>query len=142
MKEPHRLPTVGVRDLVRNPAAVLERVAHGERFIVCRHRRPIATLQPIDGWVGDIEGRRPCDIYGFPIGDPEGEAAKLSGLEKDLLVNVKRGRFIFSGPGFREAMDDLVLRGFARKSQNRGMVVTGRGIVLREWLRQRAEDEG
>jgi prevent-host-death family protein len=139
MKEAHRLPTVSVRDLVRNPAQVLDRVAHGERFIVCRHRRPIATLQPIDGWVGDIDGRKPCDIYGFPLGDPEGEAGKLSEYQKELLIGVNRGRFISRGEGFREAMQEFTLRGLARRSSHRGMVITGRGMVLREWLKLRAE---
>ncbi|MEA2453729.1 MAG: Antitoxin Phd YefM, type toxin-antitoxin system [Actinomycetota bacterium] len=139
MKAAHRLPTVSVRDLVRNPAQVLERVERGERFIVCRHRRPVATLQPIDGWVGDIDGRKPCDIYGFPIGDPEAEASKLSDLQKHLLVNVRLGRFIFSGEGYQEAIDDLTLRGMARKSSHRGMVITGRGIVLSEWLKLRTK---
>lgn len=95
MRGAHTLPTVSVRELVRNPGAVIDRVRSGERFIVARHGRPVATLQPIDGWIQCGDGL-PTDIY------------------------------------------DLVLRGLARKSSHRGMVVTGRGMVLKEWLVKRA----
>lgn len=118
---------------------MLERVRSGERFIVCRHGTPVATLQPIDGWCGDIEGRNECDIYGSPLGDPVHEVGKLSDVQRELLVrSLRNGRYLYGGQqGYREAMQDLVLRGLARKSSHRGMVLTGRGIVLKEWLLKR-----
>ena len=125
--------------MVRNPAAVLGRVSRGERFLVCRHRRPVATLQPITGWVVDGSGEHDCDIYGSPLGDQRREVEKLSQLHRELLLSTdgRSQRFIYGGqPGYREAIDDLTLRGLARRSQHRGMVLTGRGIVLKEWLQE------
>jgi prevent-host-death family protein len=138
MKEAHSLPIVSVRDLVRNPAEVLERVARGERFIVCRHRLPVATLQPIEGWVGDERGENECDIHGSPLGDQRREAGKLSKTQKEMLLGTNRlQRYIHQGQSdFRPAMEDLVLRGLARQSSHRGMVLTGRGMVMKEWLLQ------
>ncbi|HZK51905.1 MAG TPA: hypothetical protein VFD47_10120 [Actinomycetota bacterium] len=43
------LPIVTTSDLSRTPRRVLNRIARGERFIVCCHGRPLATLQPLDG---------------------------------------------------------------------------------------------
>lgn len=144
MKEAHILPIVSVRDLVRRPAKVLERVARGERFIVCRHRRPVATLQPIDGWVIDARAENECDIHGSPLGDQRREAEKLSRTQKELLLGTNPlQRFIFTGHSdHRAAMTDLVLRGFARRSSNRGMVLTGRGMVMKEWLEKADRREG
>ena len=139
MRGAHTLPTVSVRELVRNPGAVIDRVRSGERFIVARHGRPVATLQPIDGWIQCGDGH-PTDIYGDVLGDPAHEASKLTSVQINMILAVNRlGRYIDTGDDdYRELMDDLVLRGLARKSSHRGMVVTGRGMVLKEWLVKRA----
>jgi hypothetical protein len=126
--------------LIRNPGIVFDDVLRGERFIVCRYHRPVATLQPIDGWVTDGAAEHAFDIYGSPLGDPAHEIAKLSEHQRQLILNTLRlnGRFIHDGPGYAEAIDDLVLRGFARRKQGMGHVITGRGMVLKESLQQRA----
>lgn len=143
MKEPHALPIVSVRDLVRRPAEVLDRVARGERFIVCRHRRPVATLQPIEGWVVDATGENECDIYGSPLGDQRREAEKLSQTQREMFLGTNRAlRFIHRGhPDHWEAVADLELRGYARRSKHRGMVMTGRGLAMKEWLERRQAPE-
>ena len=135
MKTSHSLPVVSVRDLVRKPGEVLRRVERGERFIVCRHRQPVATLQPIDGWVGDSDGRNECDIYGSPLGDQAQEAGKLTQTQKDLLIRARRGRLLFGGQvDFKDAVHDLSLRGFTKWVPGRGDLLTGRGTVVKEWL--------
>ena len=53
MRKRVRLEAIAVRDLNRNPGEILARVRHGERFIVCWHRQPVATLQPLDGFAVD-----------------------------------------------------------------------------------------
>lgn len=133
------MPVVSVRELVRNPGIVLDDVVRGERFILCRYNRPVATLQPIDGWVTDGTGDRAYDIFGTPLGDPAFEVAKLTERQHELLLHTLRlnGRFIFDGSGFREEMDALVLRGLALRKPGMGHVITGRGMVLKEWLQQR-----
>ncbi len=70
------LSVVTTSDLSRSPGKVLDRVARGERLIVCRHQRPVATLQPLDGVVVQL-GARAHDIYGRPIGGPLEETEKL-----------------------------------------------------------------
>lgn len=56
--------------------------------------------------------------------------------QRSMLLKVNRlGRYVFSGQAnFRGLLDDLILRGLARKSSGRGTLITGRGMVLKEWL--------
>ncbi len=130
-----------MRDLSRNPAAALKRVQAGERLVVCWHRRPIATLQPLDGCVVEPFTGREYDVEGSPLGDASQEANKLSSIEQDLLVRGQRGhRFSpsnisheWGGRQIREALDDLALRGLIHRS-DLGWRLTGRGWLLREAL--------
>ena len=132
------LPVISIRDLIRRPAEIAERVDRGERLVISRYNRPVGTLQPIDGWVGYRDGA-PRDIHGEPLGDPATEVAKLTPGQRSMLLKVERGgRYLYvGGIAYREQMDDLVLRGLVRKSSHRGMVITGRGMVLKEWLEKR-----
>jgi len=132
------LPVVSIRDLIRRPGEFIDRIEDGERLVVSRYNRPVATLQPIDGWVGYRNGP-PTDIHGEPLGDPAHEVSKLAPHQRAMLLGVNRlGRYIHTGSkDYRRLMGDMVLRGLARKSSPRGMVITGRGMVLKEWLEKR-----
>lgn len=43
-----RVKTITVAELRQNPTAALDDVAHGETYIVTRHRHPVARLVPVD----------------------------------------------------------------------------------------------
>lgn len=141
--KPRAQPPLGVvttSELSRAPRKVLERVARGERLIVFRHKRPVATLQPLDGVVVQLEsGDR--DLYGAPMGGPLQEAAKLSEVQRDLLLDgVRHGRFVpvrlwgrHDFRGMIRSIEDLAFRGLARRTE-RGWEPTGRGMMLREAL--------
>jgi antitoxin (DNA-binding transcriptional repressor) of toxin-antitoxin stability system len=134
-------PMVTTSELSRSPGVVLERVARGERLIICRHKRPVATLQPLDGYVLQPFSANAHDIFGWPIGGAADEAAKLTGAQRALLVEgFRHARLITSIPetpfGLGElnrGMADLVLRGMARRTY-RGCELTGRGMAMREFL--------
>lgn len=138
------LEVVSVRDLSRNPGDVLERVTRGERFLVCRHGKPIATLQPLDGLVVQPLTGQELDSTGSPLGDASTEAAKLTELQRELLATcVRFDRLMVarlrSQPFTREAtlaLEDLRNRGLVRKTE-RGLVLTGRGMILHEYLASR-----
>lgn len=136
-------PTVSLRELSRGCGQIVDRVLRGERLIVCRHGRPVATLQPLTGSVVQPFEGREFDIHGASLGDVGAEVDKLSEVQRALLADaIRRGRFI---PGClseqhtwaegRDGLDDLVLRGYAKRGAYGGLVPTGRGIVLREHLR-------
>jgi prevent-host-death family protein len=40
---------VNIRDAKMNLSRYLERVAAGERVIICKHNRPVAELRPVQG---------------------------------------------------------------------------------------------
>ena len=132
------MPSVSVRELVRNPGVVIDYVHSGERFIVTRHGTPVATLQPIDGWIHCGDGP-PTDIHGEVLGDPALELSKLTPDQHQMLLKVDPlGRYIYiAGINFPELLKDLVARGLARKSSRRGVRITGRGMVLAEELAKR-----
>ena len=143
------LPTVSVRELSRSPRALLDRVARGERLIVCRHGRPVATLQPLDGVVVQPFDGHEYDVMGAPIGDAHQEVRKLPNLARALLrdgVN-RNGRIIpgrISG-GFgleaeRSAIQELTQRGLIQRSRRGGLEPTGRGWMLRDALLEGKED--
>lgn len=77
------LATVTTSDLSRKPGEVLSRVRRGERLVVVRHKDPIATLQPLDGFVSQPFGGAAHDVFGWPIGGLDEEIEKLTdcGLE-------------------------------------------------------------
>jgi len=135
------LPVVTVRELSRSPATVFERVARGERLIVARHGRPIATLQPLDGVVVQPLTRAQSDVRGVVLGDAEAELEKLTEIERDLLRDGGRWDRLYPGHlSHVHALGDLHaqvrafgVRGLARKAE-RGWVLTGRGMILRELL--------
>lgn len=146
---PMPLGTVKVSELSRSPMKVLERVCRGERLVVLRHSRPIATIQPIDGSVLQPGGQE-TDIRGGPLGDIERELARLCPEAKTILTGARRGRVNTTiVDGFervggvshisRAVIQDLRTRGYIRQLANSGgYSLTGRGIVVREELFRRA----
>ena len=134
-------PIVTTSELSRSPGEVLERVARGERLIVCRRKRPIATLQPLDGFVMQPFTGNAHDIFGWPVGGAAEEAAKLTRAQRVLLVDgYRNGRLHISAPGHHfesgeasDGIEDLKLRGMARRTY-RGTELTARGMAMRELL--------
>lgn len=134
------LSRASVSDLNKKPGELLDRVLGGERFVVYRHRRPVATLQPLNGCVVQPCDGAQHDVAGSPLGDASREVDKLSSVQQALLLDgISLGRIVTSKlprdefQQARQAMEDLVLRGLARRSE-RGTILTGRGMVLREEL--------
>lgn len=137
--KPVELATVSARTLSREPGKVLRRVEKGERLIVCRHGKPIGTLQPLNGVVEQpIEGRS-YDVAGSPLLYPHAEVEKLSPLQRRLLAYEVRRDLVKGGglAGRDEAVDDMELRGLVRRHPDGGVVLTGRGFVLREAIFER-----
>jgi len=135
------LPHVTIRDLSRNWRGVMDRVLRGERLIVSRHGHPIATLQPLNGCVTQpFEGRQ-YDVKGSPLQTIDHEIAKLRPDEKKLLMDAVKGDRIWGAsgaiPNLSKVMSDWEVRGLVRKTR-RGRVLTGRAMVLREALLERA----
>lgn len=130
-----------MRELSRAPRRVLERVFRGERLIVCRHGHPVATLQPLNGCVTQPLGGPEHDVVGSPLGDISQEIAKLRPLEKKILMEcVKWDRIHYStlaGPDMNKTLREWEVRGLARKTR-RGRILSGRGMILREALLERA----
>jgi antitoxin (DNA-binding transcriptional repressor) of toxin-antitoxin stability system len=137
------LSLVSISDLSHTPRKVLDRVARGERLIVCCYGRPVATLQPLDGVVTQPFTGRAHDIYGWPVGGAAEEAAKLSDAQRELLTNgLSGGRLVTVGASVRfsftevdRSIKEMVLKGLVQKTE-RGLVLTGRGMVMRETLLQ------
>jgi prevent-host-death family protein len=125
-------------DLNRSLGEVLDRVARGERLIVCRHKKPVATLQPLNGLVVQPFGGACHDVYGRPMDPLAAETELLDDAERHLLRDgIWRGRVIpgrlngrFDYATLKDAIEDMKVRGLARKS-SRGLVLTGRGMMLR-----------
>lgn len=142
-EEPNSLPSVSIRELSRSPGEVLARVAAGERLLVCRHGKPLATLQPLDGYVFQPFTGTAHDVFGWPIGCIDDEIAKLSRAQRVLLRDCYRRWRLWAGrlpDGLREnpmgILKDLALRGLARKTTC-GWELTGRGLALHEALQHR-----
>jgi antitoxin (DNA-binding transcriptional repressor) of toxin-antitoxin stability system len=135
-------PIVTTSELSRSPGEVLDRIARGERLIVCRRNRPIATLQPLDGFVMQPFTGAARDIFGWPVGSAAQELAKLTHAQRLLMVEgYRNGRLSTSVPGHcfaageaAHAIEDLKLRGMARRVTNRGTELTARGLAMRELL--------
>lgn len=141
MRQP--LATVTTSDLSRRPRDVLSRVERGERLLVCHWRKPVATLQPLDGYVLQPFGGTVHDVFGRPFGGIDGEIAKLSPAQRALLTD-----------GYRDwrlrptlvrdlefsvlvgALEEMAVEGLATKAW-RGWELTGRGLALREALLRR-----
>ncbi|MGH2756431.1 MAG: type II toxin-antitoxin system Phd/YefM family antitoxin [Actinomycetota bacterium] len=137
-----RLGEVSLRQLNRDPGGVFERVRRGERLIVLRHKRPIATIQPVDGFSGQPLIKRETSIDGSPLGDVSEETDRLTDVERSLLVDAVGINKIHPArlSQFGEAVDalkEMELRGLVRKSPI-GWVLRGRGMMLREVLLARA----
>lgn len=140
MAKDGRLVRIQASELNKRAGELLHDVLVGKRFIVYRHRRPVATLQPLNGCVVSPAGGPPHDIWGFPMGDPSDELEKLTPVQHAMLLDgIRLGRFVYGflpadqSAEFKGALEDLVIRGFARRSE-RGTLITGRGMVLREEL--------
>ncbi|HYP24448.1 MAG TPA: type II toxin-antitoxin system prevent-host-death family antitoxin [Actinomycetota bacterium] len=138
-----QLPQVSIRDLSRRPNEVLRRVTAGERLIVCRHKKPVATLQPLDGYVFQPFDGTARDVFGWPVGGIYDEIAKLSEAQRVLLRDGYRRWRLWSGrvpsdvPGDRRTMlSDLAVRGLAKKTEF-GWELTGRGLAMHEALQGR-----
>ena len=136
------LPTVTVSELSRRPNDVLQRVSRGERLIVCRHKKPVATLQPLDGYVFQPFEGTAHDIFGWPVGGIDDEIDKLSQVQRLLLRDCYRQWRLRPmrlpervGVGLFDALDDLALRGLAKKTEF-GWELTGRGLAMHEALQR------
>jgi antitoxin (DNA-binding transcriptional repressor) of toxin-antitoxin stability system len=119
---------------------VLDRVARGERLIVLCHKKPVATLQPLDGTVVQPFGGEARDVYGRALGSPDIELSKLEDSHHQLLLSTVRRGVIkvtnLSGSfDWEKGIEELSLRGLASRT-TRGWELTGRGILLREALQQ------
>jgi prevent-host-death family protein len=139
----YQLPAVSVRDLSRTPREFLDRVAAGERFVVCRHGRPLATLQPLDGYVFQPFEGTAHDLFGWPIGGIDDEIAKLSRAQQVLLRDCYNRWRLWSGRlpehlmvNIMGMLRDLELRGLAKKTDC-GWELTGRGLAMHEALQRR-----
>lgn len=137
------LPTVSISELSRNPREVLRRVASGERLLVSRHGRPLATLQPLDGYVFQPFAGTGHDVFGWPIGGVDEELAKLTELQRALLKygyrdwRLRWTRVPEDIEGSRVgAIEDLIVRGLVRKTP-RGCELTSRGLAMHEALQRR-----
>ena len=138
------LSTVTTSDLSRRPGDVLSRVRRGERLIVVRHKDPVATLQPLDGYVLQPFEGTATDVFGWPIGGIDDEIAKLSRAQRVILVHCySRWRLTMTrlwhycpGANFNEEVRDMHLRGLVVRTEL-GWELTGRGLVLREELLRR-----
>jgi prevent-host-death family protein len=119
---------VTVRELTRRPAEILDAVARGERVIVARHGRPIATLQPLTGPF-------------FEPGAEEEILEQLTTAQRAILTDGVRliDRLVASagearaGLDLHQAIRELITLGLAKRS-DRGTVLTGRGHLIRERL--------
>ena len=137
---------VSATDLNKSWGDLVNRVLRGERFIVCRHGRPVATMQPLDGAVL-VPGAAPTDVMGDLLFDVPSELDKLSDLQQELLRDhIQLGRIVTSGltgsPSATEraaALQDLELRGLARHPRGWGTHLTARGLMLREALLRAAD---
>ena len=136
------LPQVTTSDLSRQPGDVLDRVARGERLVVCRRKEPVATLQPLDGYVFQPFTGTAHDIFGWPFGAEADQLEGLSDVDRALLLDGCRGLRVrttvhldeeFGWSVLRRAIEAMRLRGLARKTP-RGIELTGRGLFLREVL--------
>jgi hypothetical protein len=89
------------------------------------------VVQPVTGHQNDAEGS--------PLGDPEGELAKLSPEQRTILTSSVRRDVIkqtgseVSGSDFNAAARDFEVRGLVRRT-SRGLTLTGRGLILHEAL--------
>ncbi len=102
--------------------------------------RPVATLQPLDGYVFQPFEGTAHDVFGWPIGGIDGEIAKLSEAQRILLRDGYRrwrlwpGRIPNDVEGDRTTiLEDLHIRGLAKKTTC-GWELTGRGLALHEAL--------
>ncbi|MDQ3982186.1 MAG: type II toxin-antitoxin system Phd/YefM family antitoxin [Actinomycetota bacterium] len=110
-------------ELSKRPAKILGRVARGERFIVCRHNEPVATLQPLDGYVLQPFDGTAHDIFGWAIRGAADEIEKLSEAERRLLLDGYRDWRLRPTRTTREfdfgvlnrAIEDMGLRGLAER---------------------------
>lgn len=137
-----QLATVTTSDLSRRPGDVLRRVIGGERLLIARHKQPVATLQPLDGYVFQPFDGTVHDVFGWPIGGIDAEIAKLSLSQRLLLRDCYRHWRLWSGrlpegmnTNGMEMLQDLAMRGLARKTP-RGWELTGRGLAMHEALQR------
>ena len=112
-------------------------------MILCRHGRPIGTLQPLDGLVEQPLGNA-HDVTGSPLLYPHQEIEKLNPVMRELLRDclvrfdaITISKLQGDAVGCMAALKELQLRGFIRRT-SRGFVLTGRGFVIREALLERA----
>ncbi len=137
----HPLPAVTTSDLSRTPGDVLGRVARGERLIVCRHGKALATLQPLDGYVFQPFTGTAHDVFGWAFGDEHDQIERLSPPQRGMLMDGYRQWRIrptrvdhrFDWSVLMRALEDMYVRGLVRKTP-RGNELTGRGLTLRETL--------
>ncbi|HEV2756450.1 MAG TPA: hypothetical protein VG318_11820 [Actinomycetota bacterium] len=135
------LPLVTTSDLSRSPNDVLTRVECGQRLLVCRHKHPVATLQPLDGYVFQPFTGTAQDVFGWPFGDEASQTERLSEPQQRMLTDCYRDWRIRPGriePPFdwstlMRALEDMYVRGLVVKTP-RGNELTGRGLALRETL--------
>jgi prevent-host-death family protein len=73
------MSTISLQDLQHDLAALLDRVAAGERIVVCREGRPVAELRPV---TRTARGLRP---FGLAAGEFEVPADFDAALPDDIL---------------------------------------------------------
>jgi antitoxin (DNA-binding transcriptional repressor) of toxin-antitoxin stability system len=136
-------PVVSVGDLGRNPSRFLDRVRNGERLIVCRHRVPIATIQPLNGIIKQPFDAMAYTLEGNQVLDLRSMALGLPALWQDLLLTCRveynvdkfRSGWLIGNwpdPAISAAYPQMALRGLAKRT--RGWVATGLGLALKDEL--------
>jgi antitoxin (DNA-binding transcriptional repressor) of toxin-antitoxin stability system len=135
-------PTVSIRELGKTPGMIVGRVERGERIIVCNRGFPVATIQPLTGFVTHPDGSI-RDVAGSPLTDVAAAVTALPPHVKDALLScsrdvIKLGPPISKWPvgTLAKAILELHARGLIRR-QERGWVLTGLGHYFREELWKR-----
>ena len=107
---------------------------------MCRHKKPLATLQPLDGYVFQPFEGTAHDIFGWPIGGIDEEIAKLSRAQRVLLRDCYHQWRLrpMRLPSqlqcdYNDELKDLALRGLAKRTWL-GWELTGRGLAMHEAL--------
>jgi antitoxin (DNA-binding transcriptional repressor) of toxin-antitoxin stability system len=134
------LPAITTSDLNKRPRDVLRRVAAGERLVVYWRHKPVATLQPLDGFVFQPFTGTAQDVFGWPFDDPSDQIAALTAEERALLLDGYSRWRVWPGrvhgldySAVCRALEDMKLRGLVTKTMC-GNELTGRGLALREAL--------
>jgi prevent-host-death family protein len=145
-KEIAGLPIVSVRELGNAPGAIVERARKGERLIVSKHGLPVATIQPLTGFV--LQPGGPAhDAHGNTLADIAAEIDRLSIAERAVLISTWNGVIKSRPPAgllrsgvFDDALKSLIVKG-AIKELRPGRGLTGLGRFLADEVEARFGDQ-